>query len=146
MIVSYSRQWTGLLTACHCPFFSILWEDTDSSMAEHEPREQRQVASSEGQARSRSDRGDGDRGGRDRDPGRDRDGGRRKRRKVCFFCVEPRERIIDYKNLEILNRFLDDRARIRKARQTGNCRRHQRKLAQAIKRARHVALLEFTRD
>ena len=68
---------------------------------------------------------------------------RHRKRKVCQFCVEPRGRIIDYKNVRLLEQFLDDRKRIRKARQTGTCRRHQNRLAWAIKRSREIALVPF---
>ncbi len=70
----------------------------------------------------------------------------RGRKKHCIFCTDPRTNIIDYKNVELLRSFLDDRARIRKARQTGTCRRHQSRLATAIKRAREMALLPFVAD
>lgn len=65
------------------------------------------------------------------------------RAKVCSFCVEKGSRI-DYKDYETLRRYLTDRAKIRPRRQTGNCAKHQRALARAIKRARHLALLPFT--
>ena len=68
-------------------------------------------------------------------------GGRRK--KVCRFCAALRENIIDYKNVPLLKRYLDEDWTIRKARQTGTCRKHQSQLAGAIKRAREVALLAF---
>ena len=71
---------------------------------------------------------------------------RRKRRKVCNFCAERRTFIVDYKHLRLMREYTDDRGRIRKARQTGNCRKHQRKLATAIKRARQIALLPYTTD
>ncbi len=64
------------------------------------------------------------------------------RAKVCTFCVEKSKKI-DYKDVDLLRRFLTDRAKIRPRRQTGTCARHQRTLARAIKRARHVALLPF---
>jgi small subunit ribosomal protein S18 len=54
--------------------------------------------------------------------------------------------VIDYKNVPMLREYLDERARIRKARQTGTCRKHQRKLSTAIKRAREIALLPYTLD
>jgi small subunit ribosomal protein S18 len=63
--------------------------------------------------------------------------------KVCSFCVEKSSRI-DYKNYDMLRRYLTERAKIRPRRQTGTCARHQRALARAIKRARHLALLPFT--
>jgi small subunit ribosomal protein S18 len=52
--------------------------------------------------------------------------------------------MIDYKNVELLQRFITDGAKIRPRRQTGTCAKHQRELARAIKRARHIALLPFT--
>lgn len=61
-----------------------------------------------------------------------------------MVCVEPRAHIIDYKNVDLLRRYLDDRGRIRKARQTGACRKHQARVALAIKRAREMALVEYT--
>ena len=64
------------------------------------------------------------------------------RRKVCFFCTEGIDHI-DYKDIELLDRFVSDRGKIRPRRQTGTCARHQRRIALAIKRARHVALLPF---
>lgn len=63
--------------------------------------------------------------------------------KVCTFCMEKTSRI-DYKNYDMLRRYLTERAKIRPRRQTGTCARHQRVLARAIKRARHLALLPFT--
>ncbi len=71
-------------------------------------------------------------------------GGRgRRKRKVCRFCVAPEENVLDYKNVPLLKRYLDDEFAIRKARQTGTCRKHQAQLAHAIKRAREMALLPF---
>ncbi len=69
--------------------------------------------------------------------------GRRRKKKACAFCVDLRGKIIDYKNLALLTQYVDERSRIRKARQTGNCRRHQSRLAQAIKRAREMALIAY---
>jgi small subunit ribosomal protein S18 len=51
--------------------------------------------------------------------------------------------VIDYKQHEILSRYVNEFGRIRPRRQTGTCARHQRTLAVAIKRARHIALLPF---
>lgn len=73
--------------------------------------------------------------------GEGRGGLRRRKKKQCLFCVEPK--VIDYKNVRLLEQFIDDRKRIRKARQTGTCRRHQNRLADAIKRAREIALLPY---
>lgn len=73
-----------------------------------------------------------------------RRGGRRfrGRAKVCDFCME-KVKMIDYKDIERLRRYLTERGKIRPRRQTGACARHQRALARAIKRARHLALLPF---
>jgi len=98
-------------------------------------------SNAEGGPRSSSGGGSRDRGRQQR-----RGGPRRKRRKECAFCTDRRGKIIDYKNVRLLRDFLDDRARIRKARQTGNCRKHQRKLGTAIKRSREIALLDYTAD
>jgi small subunit ribosomal protein S18 len=65
------------------------------------------------------------------------------RRKVCAFCVDKVSHI-DYKDLMRLRRFLSDRAKIEPARKTGTCAKHQRRLATALKRARHLALLPYT--
>jgi len=87
----------------------------------------------------RDDMGDDD----DRD---DRRGGRGRgrfgRAKVCTFCVDDVK--IDYKSYDMLRRFLTDRGKIRPRRQTGTCAKHQRALAGAVKRARHLALLPYT--
>lgn len=63
----------------------------------------------------------------------------------CGFCAEKVEKV-DYKDGDTLIRFLSERGKIRPRRQTGLCARHQRQLAQAIKRARHLALLPFVVD
>lgn len=53
---------------------------------------------------------------------------------------------MDYKQLDLLKRFVSDQGKIRSRRETGTCARHQRMLARAIKRARHMALLPFAAD
>jgi small subunit ribosomal protein S18 len=83
-----------------------------------------------------------------RRPGGKREGGRGKytpRRKVCNFCVDKIEHI-DYKDISRLRRHMTDRGKIESRRKTGTCARHQRALATALKRARHVALLPFTAE
>lgn len=74
-----------------------------------------------------------------------RRGGRKGRRKVCSFCVDKVENI-DYKDIAKLRRFVSDRAKILPRRVTGTCARHQREITNAIKRARHLALLPFSSD
>jgi small subunit ribosomal protein S18 len=70
---------------------------------------------------------------------------RRPKRKVCGFCVE-KAKLIDYKNVIKLRRFVSDRGKILPRRNTGTCARHQRTLSAAIKRAREMALLPFKAD
>ena len=64
---------------------------------------------------------------------------------VCQFCVD-KSKQIDYKNVEVLKALINERGKIRPRRQTGTCARHQRLVAVAIKRARHLALLPFSGD
>ena len=65
------------------------------------------------------------------------------RPKTCQFCAD-KTISIDYKKADMLRRLISDDGKIRPRRQTGTCARHQRVLAGAIKRARHIALLPFT--
>ncbi len=85
-------------------------------------------------------------GGRPRDDDdrpRGRPGGRRRR--VCIMCAD-HIRYVDYKNVSFLRRFVSDRARIETRRRTSACAKHQRAISNAIKRARHLALLPYTPD
>ena len=65
------------------------------------------------------------------------------RKKQCRFCKD-KSLVIDYKNVELLSQFITERGKIMPRRMTGNCAKHQRRLATAIKRARILALLPFT--
>ena len=69
---------------------------------------------------------------------------RRGKPKVCIFC---RDSIpwVDYKDANLLGRFLSERAKIKARRTTGNCNRHQREVAVAIKTARELALLPYAK-
>jgi small subunit ribosomal protein S18 len=69
----------------------------------------------------------------------------RRRKKICAFCVD-KVKEIDYKEYDNLRRYVNEYGRIRPRRQTGTCARHQRSLARAIKRARHLAFLPFVSD
>ena len=79
-------------------------------------------------------------------------GGNRRRRPrrtatTCTTrCIGKQAEKIDYKKVDMLRRFITDRGKIRPRRQTGNCAKHQRVLARAIKRARYLALLPYTAD
>ena len=67
------------------------------------------------------------------------------RRKVCYFTQNHIE-YIDYKDVDLLRKFVTDRGKILPRRVTGTSAKYQRKLAIAIKRARHMALLPFVKD
>jgi small subunit ribosomal protein S18 len=92
-------------------------------------------------------------GGQDRGPRRDsRPGGSReggaggrkffRRKKVCKFCVEKIDSI-NYKDVRLLSGFVAERGKIVPRRLTGVCTPHQRRLSEAIKQARNIALLPF---
>ncbi len=63
----------------------------------------------------------------------------------CPFCTQ-KLKTIDYKQADQLRRFLTDHGKIKARRKVGTCAKHQRLLAIAIKRARHVALLPFVTE
>src|SRR5574341_1961578 len=87
----------------------------------------------------RGERGDrGDRGGEE-------GGGRRGfgRRKVCRFCADKALKV-DYKDQQQMKYFLTERGKIIPRRIIGNCAKHQREIATAVKRARMLALLPYT--
>jgi small subunit ribosomal protein S18 len=66
------------------------------------------------------------------------------KKKVCKFCTQKLK--IDYKDADVLRRFITDRGKILPRRITGTCAKHQRALALAIKRARIIALLPFVAE
>lgn len=92
----------------------------------------------------RGDRGDDRRDSRDsrgeRNGGRDRS--RLFRKKVCRFCTD-RVSYVDYKDSELLKRFLTEKGKVMPRRITGSCSKHQRILARAIKLSRHSGLVAF---
>ncbi|MDE3129355.1 MAG: 30S ribosomal protein S18 [Gemmatimonadota bacterium] len=67
----------------------------------------------------------------------------RRPNKTCPFC-ESRIRFVDYKDDRTLGRFITDHGKILPSRLSGTCARHQRQLANAIKRARYLALIPYT--
>src|SRR3954467_7398638 len=71
-----------------------------------------------------------------------KDNGKKFKKKVCVFCKEG-VTWIDYKDVNLLRRFMSDRAKIRARRVSGNCAQHQRDVALAIKTARELALLPY---
>ncbi len=67
------------------------------------------------------------------------------RRKPCQFCRDKVD-VVDYKDFGLLRRATSEKGKIRSARITGSCRRHQAQVARAIKRARELALLPYVGD
>lgn len=64
------------------------------------------------------------------------------KKRPCYFCLEKME-YIDYKDLKVIQKFINSHSKILSSRITGTCARHQRLLAVAIKRARFMALVPF---
>ena len=79
----------------------------------------------------------------DRGEKNERFGKRKPRKKVCSFCVD-KVAYIDYKDTAKLRRYMSERGKILPRRVTGNCAKHQRQFTEAVKRARHIALLPYT--
>ena len=65
-----------------------------------------------------------------------------RRRKVCVFCSDENQKI-DYKDANLLRKYISERGKILPRRITGNCAKHQRALTVAVKRARQVALIPY---
>jgi len=70
---------------------------------------------------------------------------RRPRKKVCAFCAD-KSTEIDYKDVEKLKKFVSEKGKILPRRVTGTCALHQRKVTEAIKKARTIALLPYTAE
>lgn len=66
----------------------------------------------------------------------------RKKKKVCYMCTG---KDIDYKDVETLKRYINDKGKILPRRVTGACAKHQRHIAEQIKKARAIALLPYTK-
>lgn len=69
----------------------------------------------------------------------------RKRKKTCYFTDNKIQKI-DWKDADLLKKFISDRGKILPSRVTGTKAIYQRELAVAIKRARHMALLPFVKE
>ena len=76
-------------------------------------------------------------------PAADLSGGMR-RKKVCIFCAD--KFMPDYKNINLMRRFISDRGKILTMRTSGCCARHQRSIAQEIKKARQLGFIPYTVD
>jgi len=104
-----------------------------------------------------NDRGDrggprrgGGGGGRDRDRDRDRDGGgggggRFRRPRGCEFCRSKVD-VADYKDVQMVRRYITESGKMEPRRKVGTCAKHQRIVSQAVKRARHLALIPYTSE
>lgn len=66
------------------------------------------------------------------------------RKKTCRFCRD-KSRTIDYKDVKMLEGFIKERGKIVSSRYSGNCARHQRRIAEEIKKARFMSLLPYVR-
>lgn len=70
---------------------------------------------------------------------------RKVRKKVCPLCAD-KNLELDYKNAEQLKKFINDKGKILPRRATGACSKHQRVITNAVKRARHIAIIPYTQD
>lgn len=84
-------------------------------------------------------------GGRGGDRERKKGFYKRKPRKACEFCIE-KELKADYKDLSLINKYITERGKIKPRRSTGCCAKHQRKVTAAVKVAREMALIPYSRD
>lgn len=66
----------------------------------------------------------------------------RKKKKVCYMCTG---KDINYKDVDTLKKYINDKGKILPRRITGACAKHQRYIAQQIKRARAIALIPYTK-
>jgi small subunit ribosomal protein S18 len=97
--------------------------------------EEREFNSGPGGERERRPGGRFNRGG----------GGRFQRRRICAFCVDKVDKV-DYKDVNLLRRFISEQGQIDSRRRTGTCAKHQRLVTVAVKRARFLALLPYTAE
>ena len=70
---------------------------------------------------------------------------RKQRKKVCVLCSD-KDFELDYKNIDQLKKFVNEKGKILPRRTTGACAKHQRDITLAIKRARHIAILPYAQD
>jgi small subunit ribosomal protein S18 len=68
---------------------------------------------------------------------------RKPKRRFCVFCKDHVE-YVDYKDVQMLRKFMTDRGKIKPRRVSGNCAQHQHQVAMAVKRAREMALVPYT--
>lgn len=70
---------------------------------------------------------------------------RKIKKKLCIMCSN-KDFVLDYKNVEQLNKFINEKGKILPRRATGACAKHQREITQTIKRARHIAILPYAQN
>ena len=70
---------------------------------------------------------------------------RKMRKKVCPLCAN-KELVLDYKNADVMKKFINDKGKILPRRTTGCCAKHQRDITTAVKRARHIAVLPYAQQ
>jgi small subunit ribosomal protein S18 len=68
-----------------------------------------------------------------------------RRKRICKFCQDKVD-YIDYKDIRTLQQFIPERGKILPRRISGTCAMHQKKLAEAIKRARHIAFIPYATE
>jgi small subunit ribosomal protein S18 len=66
------------------------------------------------------------------------------KKKFCRFCLN-KTKVIDYKDVKLLEGFITEKGKITSNRSSGNCDKHQRRIAEAVKKARFIALLPYVR-
>jgi small subunit ribosomal protein S18 len=69
---------------------------------------------------------------------------KKRKKRPCFFCVE--KKVLDYKDIGFVRRFITDRGKIAPRRMTNCCALHQRMVARAVKRAREIGLAPYMVD
>ena len=70
---------------------------------------------------------------------------KKQRKKACPLCND-KNFVLDYKNFDLMKKFINDKGKILPRRTTGACAKHQRDITLAVKRARQIAILPYTQD
>ena len=70
---------------------------------------------------------------------------KKQRKKVCPLCSD-KNFVLDYKNFDVMKKFVNDKGKILPRRVTGTCAKHQRRVAEEVKRARHMAIMPYVDD
>ena len=67
----------------------------------------------------------------------------RKKKKICQMCAG---KSVDYKDVMIVSKYINEKGKIMPRRMTGACAKHQRDITLAVKRARHIAILPYAQN